>query len=444
VANQRGDLQEAVDLAQKALEQMAGASDERITPIFRGSAVIWLGVNYRQLGYLDRAGPVFLEAASLNQKAGNYYGAVASVEQRGDLATIQGHLHRAAEIYRQGLEMVQQWSGQEAAGRGGLPATTGLYFGLGSVLYQWNDLAGAATYLQRACDLGESGRFWGRMHCYCMLAYVKHAEKDYQAAYDLLRQASSIRDSLSFRQINITAEPGLEQLRILLGRAQPHMAHLLADAASEVEIQGLKPDDDIEFAGAPGYAQEPQYSDLARVLIALGRASDALPLLDRLLEAAQSMGRRGDAIRYLVLQAVASHSTGDKPSALASLSQALTLAEPEGYVRVFVDEGEPMAELLQAVSSQRLAVSQTYVDGLLLAFGEVLRTPEGSALVEPLSERELEVLRLMDAGLKHKEVAEELVISLNTVRHHARNIYGKLGVNSRGQAVGRARDLDLL
>ena len=260
-----------------------------------------------------------------------------------------------------------------------------------------------------------------------------------------------MRDGLSVRLMNLAVQPSLEQLRVLLSRDQAKMAHLLNDAAQRIEVQGLKPDDDVEFADALGYAKEPEYSDLARVLIGLGRVAEALPLLERLLSAALSMGRQGDAIRYLVMQALAFHARGDTASALSSLGQALTLAEPEGYVRVFVDEGEPMAALLAQAVSQ--GFSPRYAGDLLAAFPERVRQAAefdtavpvaAQSLIDRLSERELEVLRLMAVGLKHAEVAEELVISLNTVRHHARNIYGKLGVNSRAQAVAKAKDLELL
>jgi LuxR family maltose regulon positive regulatory protein len=258
-------------------------------------------------------------------------------------------------------------------------------------------------------------------------------------------------ENISAQQSNISTEPGLEQLRILLSRARPNMAHLLTDAALRVETRGLKPEDEIDFSSPAGYVRETEYSDLARALIALGRAGEALPLLERLLEAAQSMGRQGDATRYLILRAMAFQALEDKVSALDSLSQALTLAKPEGYVRIFVDEGEPMAILLALAVSQ--AIAPDYAGELLAAFPEEVRQAvdfdvEMSAiaqpLVEPLSDREIEVLLLMADGLKYKEIAEELVISLNTVRHHTRNIYGKLGVSSRAQAVARARDLNFL
>jgi LuxR family maltose regulon positive regulatory protein len=255
--------------------------------------------------------------------------------------------------------------------------------------------------------------------------------------------------------MNIATEPGLEQLRILLSCTGPERAHLLFDVARRIEAQGLRPDDDIRFGSATGYRREPEYADLARALIALDRAAEALPLLERLLHAAQSMGRWGDVIRYLLQQAVAFYALGDTSSALGSLAQALPLAEPEGYVRIFVDEGPPMAELLRAFHRAQPAISPSYVAKLLAAFGSAdddatptVRRPSSVVrrlpLIEPLSTRELEVLHLIAAGHKYAQIAEQLVISMNTVRHHTRNIYGKLDVHSRSQAVARARELGLL
>jgi LuxR family maltose regulon positive regulatory protein len=297
-----------------------------------------------------------------------------------------------------------------------------------------------------------------------------------EAAHKLLRQANAIREDLTFRQANISAHPSLEQLSILLSRAAPEMSHLQQAAVRQMESLGLDFDarqaHELDFAEPEGYAREADYADLARVLVASGRASEALPLIERLVKAAGSMGRQGDAIRYLALQSVALREEGDRISALASLEKALTLAEPEGYVRIFLDEGEAMAGLLREAGLRGIAPD--YVTRLLAAFGMSMKDEEpalsapseaeGSplkgqglsderlpstvrlpySLIDPLSERELEVLRLMAAGLKHREIAEELVISLNTVRHHARNIYGKLDVHSRAKAVAKARELDLL
>ena len=284
-----------------------------------------------------------------------------------------------------------------------------------------------------------------------MLAYLNQAEGDYGAAYDLLGMALVIRDNYSGHRSNKTDEPSLEQLRILLSRAHPEMAHLLTDVARRVEALELHPDDNVEFSKPADYPRESKYSDLARALVALDRSAEALPLLEHLLTATRSMGRHGDEIRYLILTALAHHSLGNMPSAQDALSQALTLAEPQGYVRIFVDEGAPMAELLLFAISQNIAPD--YARKLLAAFPEDVRRavnfemeliPIAQTLVEPLSDREIDVLRLIAAGYKYKEVAEQLVISLNTVRHHTRNVYSKLNVNNRAQAVARAKELELL
>jgi LuxR family maltose regulon positive regulatory protein len=163
------------------------------------------------------------------------------------------------------------------------------------------------------------------------------------------------------------------------------------------------------------------------------------------------MERQGDEIRYRVLKALAHHAIGDTPAAVGSLNQALTMAEPQGYVRIFVDEGQPMAELLLLAIKQ--SITPDYTSELLAAFPEDVRGAVDfdmelktvtQPLVEPLSDREIEVLRLMAVGFKYQEVAEQLVISLNTVRHHTRNVYSKLNVNNRVQAIDKANELDLL
>jgi LuxR family maltose regulon positive regulatory protein len=449
LASRMGDFQKAIDLSEQALEEMSGVSPDRNTLMFRGAAVIWLGVNHRLLGKLDRAREFFTEAVSLNREACSIYAALSAIAQSADLAVIKGQLHQAMEIYQQGFQMIQGWPDDKGGGASTLVAGSGLHLGLGAVLYQINDLTGAAPHIQRAVELLELGETKEIMHAYRKLAYLKQAEGDIEAAYDLLVLASSIRDNYKSIRSTMSEEPSLEQLRILFIHARPEMTHLLMDVAQRVETLGLQPDDKVNFSGAD-YPREIEYSDLARSLIALDRAAEALPLLERLLEGARSMGRQGDEIRYLVLTALTHHALEDMPSALDSLGQALTLAESQGYVRIFVDEGKPMWDLLNSLDLVSSTVSQTYVESLLEAFGEWTdaerRTTigESSSLIEPLSERELEVLRLMTAGHRYKEVAEQLVISLNTVRHHTRNIYSKLNVNTRAQAIARAKELDLL
>jgi LuxR family maltose regulon positive regulatory protein len=189
---------------------------------------------------------------------------------------------------------------------------------------------------------------------------------------------------------------------------------------------------------------------LARILLARERWDEASGLLSRLLEAAEAGERTSKAIEILGLQAMAAQAKGDTSLALAAIENALTLAEPEGFVQIFVDEGPPMAHLLYQALGRGMAPE--YVSRLLAAFpvaepepaAPTGSQPQESDLIEPLSERELEVLQLVAEGLTNREVAARLFLSLNTVKRHSHNIYGKLGVHSRTQAVARARAFGIL
>jgi LuxR family maltose regulon positive regulatory protein len=198
------------------------------------------------------------------------------------------------------------------------------------------------------------------------------------------------------------------------------------------------------------YVREFEHVTFAKVLLAqrsregdIGGLREVLEFLDRLLLAAEDGRRGGSVIDILVVQALANQAVGDSASALGLLARALDLAEPEGYVRAFVDEGPPMATLLKHAARQPGAT--TYGRRLLAA----MATGEGRVgteqpLIEPLSERELEVLRLLESELDGPDIARELGVSLPTVRTHTKNVYAKLGVNNRRGAVRRAAELGLL
>jgi LuxR family maltose regulon positive regulatory protein len=195
----------------------------------------------------------------------------------------------------------------------------------------------------------------------------------------------------------------------------------------------VRPDDHLDTLG------EFKAITLVRVLLAQAKPGEAEPLIERLLQAAESEGRMGKVVEILALHALARQAHGDTGRALASLKRALTLAEPEGYVRTFVDEGAPMAALLRQALAR--GIVPRYVSRLLAAFGE---PAAAQPLPEPLTGREFEVLRLIVAGLTNQEIADQLVISVATVKRHITNIYGKLVVSHRTQAVARAQELDLL
>ncbi|MCA1572810.1 MAG: LuxR C-terminal-related transcriptional regulator, partial [Chloroflexi bacterium] len=216
------------------------------------------------------------------------------------------------------------------------------------------------------------------------------------------------------------------------------------------EAWGWAQEHGVSAADEPSYAREFEHATLARLLLAQAardrahsRIPEAVELLDRLLRAATDGGRVGSVIDILVAHALAHRAAGDQTTALGSLERAIALAGPEGYARTFVDEGEPMEALLKLAAKQRAVPGE--VPRLLAAFGAGSGGPAvQQALIEPLSDRELEVLRLLESELDGPDIARELVVSLNTVRTHTKNIYAKLGVNSRRAAVRRAAELGLL
>jgi LuxR family maltose regulon positive regulatory protein len=259
---------------------------------------------------------------------------------------------------------------------------------------------------------------------------VYQAQGEADNARKMIRKAEQYAQSHNQTYVISLAAALRTQLRIAQGN--------VIATARWVQERGLSADDELS------YLREFEHITLARVLTAKGQAEEALRLLDRLLEAAQAMQRMGSVIKILTLKALTFQTQNDLDQALSALEQALFLAEPEGYVRTFIDEDESMARLLRHALSQGIAPN--YVARLLAAFGQKaeLISATMESLVEPLSEREFEVLRLVVAGLSNPEIAEEMVIAVSTVKSHINHIYGKLGVENRIQAVVRVRELGLL
>jgi LuxR family maltose regulon positive regulatory protein len=223
------------------------------------------------------------------------------------------------------------------------------------------------------------------------------------------------------------------------------------EAASQwVEERGIDADEDPTYLHDIDYYMLIEYVVLARFLIAQERLDSATRLLQRLLEVAETGGLTSRAIEIQMLQALAFQAGDDTEQAMATLEQALTLAEPRGFIRIFVDEGPPMARLLHEALSR--GIVPDYVRQLLGAFPldepeQVISTKSKvnqSELIEPLSEREIEVLVLIAEGLTNQEISSRLYVTLNTVKTHTRQIYAKLGVHTRTQAVARGRALGLI
>ncbi len=431
-AQAQGDVSGTVKYAELALE---------LTPekdlLGRGQAISTLGLAYWASGDLEAAHIALADWINSAQKAGNIIFAIASTFALADIMVAQGHLNEAVRAYEGALQLVP--AHDEHVQR----VIAHLYLGLAMLYHEMGDREAAAHHLLKAKELGEQSTLPDWPYRWCLAqAQLKEAGGDLQAALDLLDEAKRVYVR--------TVLPDIRPIEALKARVYVRQGRL-PKALAWVQERGLSVDDEIS------YLCEFEYLTLSRVLIAKasspiaqyksdrvdGPIHEAVGLLARLLKAAEASGRTGSIIEILVMQALAYHAQGDAPRALDSLERALTLAEPEGYVRIFVDEGPSMAELLRQAAKRGIAPN--YVSRLWTTFGQAGGTrPVNQLLIEPLSKRELAVLGLLRTELNGPEIARELGVSLATIRTHTQNIYGKLGVNKRWAAVRRAEELDLL
>ncbi len=421
-----GDVLGASDHARRALELLPG--DDHL---WRGAAAALLGIAYWTLGDLEAAYRSFAEGVAHQQAAGHTRFQIVGAHILADIRIAQGRLREAVRTYEQSLRIVEE--------HGGLVwGTTDLYVGLSELHRERNDLEAATELLMRSKELGEHvGLPETRYRWYVAMARIKEAQGDLDAALDLLDEAE--------RWHIESPDPDVRPIAALKARVRIRQGRL--DEASDwARERGLSDRDDL------AYLREFEHITLARVLIARYKnerkehlVREAVGLLERLRRAAEEGERTGSVVEILVLQALAHEARDDLPHALAPLGRALKLAEPEGYVRAFVDEGAPMARLLSEAASR--GITPGYTGRLLAAFDARERESEDELhqpLVEPLSPRELEVLRLIAQGLSNAEIGGRLFLALDTVKGHNRKIFGKLGVRSRTEAVARARKLGLL
>jgi len=407
--------------------------------VTRAGASALSGLAFWGAGDLEAAHRGYSACVGGLRRAGHISDVLGCSVSLADIRITQGRLREALATYESALELAAQ---ERVVVRG----AADMLVGIGQIALERGDLPTAKAYLERAQELGEHlGLPQNPYRRRVAAARVLQVEGDLTGALDLLDDAERVYTS-DFSP-NVRPIPALKA-RILV--AAGDVDHALAWAREH----GLSYDNDLL------YVREYEHITLARVLLAqhtAQRSEAALhqgaDLLERLLTAAEQGGRTGSLIEVLVLRALTQHAGGDVTAALATLQRALALAEPEGYLRVFAGEGAPVASLLRSVAADR--PTWAYARRLFDASGSGgTPTPAPSAglvpkglaqgVVDPLSERELEVLRLLVSDLDGPELARHLVVSLNTLRTHTKNIYAKLGVNSRRAAVRRAGELNLL
>ena len=420
-ARYHGDSSEAITLSLRALDYLAEGY------LFtRGVLYMNLGYVYLQSGEIAEAGHIFDQALQEAHVNGNSPLILTIRCNQAKLLAAQGQLRQAAATYQQVIE-----ASTGSRGRG-LPEEASAYLGLGEIHREWNTLTPALETLTRGLELanliGEMGTLYTG---YMTLARVKYAQGETDQAFAVLQQAE--------QHLHIplyTAQ--LVACRVRLWIAQREVTR----AAAWGQTCGLTPEDQ------PSYQREWEYLTLVRLLLVQHRADETISLLRRGLRMAEKGKRIGSMIEILLLQALVHQALGQTPQALFQLTQALQLAEAHGYARLFLDEGPSLAALLHQAAARQIVPE--YVRALLAQFPDAVAQSTVQErtglqlLLEPLSEREREVLRLVAAGLSNRETAAHLSITAGAVKKHLSNIYSKLGVSSRTQALARARELDLL
>jgi LuxR family maltose regulon positive regulatory protein len=417
----RGDVPATLRRARLAVDR---AGDDHLT---LAAASGLRGLALWATGDLDAAHDAYLACVEGLRRAGHVSDILGCSITLADIRITQGRLAEASGAFEAALRLASDQAGTVVRG------TADMHVGLARIACERNDLDAAAGHLLRSHELGEhTGLPQNPYRWRVATAQLREARGDLDGALDLLGEAQRVY--VGDFSPNVRPIPAL--------RARMLAAHGRVDEALRwAREQGLSADDDLS------YLREFEHVTLAGVLLARHAADPreaGLPeverLLDRLRAAADAGGRTGTVIETLVLQALAGQARGDTSGALAALERALSLAEPERYVRVFLGAGPPMASLLRAVAKKR--PSSGYVRRLLAA-GQPAADP-GRRLVDPLSERELDVLRLLATDLGGPDIARRLSVSLNTLRTHTKNIYAKLGVTSRRAAVRRAGEFGLL
>ncbi len=428
------DVTNTMKYAQQVLELVHEDDD-----LLRGSALSLLGLAFWTSGDLETAYEMFSKGMAHLQKVGFISDVIGGSVTLADIKITQGCLHEAMNIYERGLQL---------ATKQGAPALRGaadMYVGMSGLYYERNELNTAELHLLKSKELGELN--WLPKNPYrwrVAMARVHETHGDLNGALDMLNEA----EPLYLSDFSPNARP-IQGLKARVWIKQGELEKAFAWARERK----------LSIEEDPSYLREFEQITFVRILLSQYQSDhsnsslyEAMGFLERLLKAAEEGGRMGSVIEILILQSLTHQMHEDTSAALIPLESALKLAESEGYMRIFLAEGASMAELIREAHTR--GILSNYTLKLLSAFevedqGTDVETPPftspvSSSLIEALSQRELDILRLFKTELSGPEIAQELVIALSTVRTHTKSIYSKLNVNSRRAAVKRATELGLI
>src|SRR6266508_6315455 len=424
LATLRGDAERTTELVRWAQSHLHEEEQgPRISVRWNLAQADWMR------GNLPEAERAFIHIVDEGRESGQLHLMLTAGSVLGRIQRAQGRLEAAFRTYQEGLEFAAR------TGPTVVLSAAAAHVGMAEVFYERNQFDQALRHVGEGISRGRQLATTQTLASGLVtLAWIRQAMSDPAGAREAMDEAYQVMPSLEIVALHNLVPA--ERARLLLAQGD------VKEAVRWVEQRGLGEADE------PGYAREREYLVLARYLLSQNIPGRALALLERLGIAAKTQARMGSLIEIQVLQALGFQAAGKADQAIKVVAQTLLQAESQGYIRTFVDEGRPMAALLHRALSR--GVTADYTTRILAAFASgdhgthPSPAPLPSSFNEPLSERELEVLRLLASGASNQEIAEELSIALTTARKHVSNIIGKLGVTNRTQAVSRGRDFGLL
>ncbi len=428
LAQALGDIPSTMKYAQHALDLLP--KDDHTQ---RAIPLALLSLGYWSSGDLDSAYQMLSDSMDAFLASGSVLLAITGVFAMADMRVTQGRLHEAIQLYQDALQLVNQSGDPTVRGK------ANLHLGLSELYREQGDVEVADRHWQEIPPLNDLDLAFQQRWAAAQ-AQAEQRQGNFAAAHRLFDEASK-----RFEQVHLADLKPAAAMKARLFIVQGN----LAAAGAWAREHNVSADDTFS------YLHEYEHITLARLRIAEGALDEALGLLGRLAVAAENGGRIGSLIEIQLLQSLAHYAQGNMAQAVDVLAEGLISAESQGYIQLFVAEGQPVAELLDTLSravdthfDANAPQMQAYIRRLIAALSPnrpIPIPPEPKhALVDPLSKREIDVLRLLTTNLSGPQIANELMVSLNTFRTHTKNIYSKLGVNSRRAAVRRASELSLL
>ncbi len=446
-ATRQGQADEAIVLAEKAEAQFAVLAPDPINLSMRGVGALVLAIQYRARDG-QRAGQFYDRAVSLSRDAGNLIAFLTAVRDKGRFLLEQGQLHPAEAVFRDGIQSEQQWAKKMGGPIRKLLAAAPIHASLAQLLYEWNRLDEAEDHLVDALRFLPLVGPVNHSQGLTTLARLRLAQGNASAVTPILEQLETLQ-----------AESSNQYTRLWLAIAIAETTCVLYQQVPTPALQLRLEQSLSALANEPLGGEPLAVLAQGRVLLALTRPAEALPLSETLAEQMEKNGLHGLWLSAILLRCLAHQQLGEPDKALNGLQQALSVAEPSGYTRLFLDWGQPMAELLHTAVQHN--IMSDYAINLLdhlrltildtsaslstgLRFEDTPNRQSQIANRQSLSPRETEVLQLIAQGLTNKEIAQRLVIAPSTAKRHTVNIYNKLGVSNRVEATAKAYELGLV